>query len=251
MRFRIFIRSMLALSIAFAVASSPNQLSARQTPGTPPPAAATPIVATESALPYLFGNALSLLPPSDSEVVEVIAVGLPVRADVPIAVRNNTGEDVVLKGVFGIARDASGTLIASSDVSSFSPYIVPAGQVAIGSLYFGTTDLPRDVTVEFDPDAEPLEDARVTRQDLEMVEAAQQPDGIVGIARNGTDAELSGPFRVVGVCVDQSGAIQGYYGAYAAKDSLAPGETTSFDAPFYGTGPCDAFLIGSSGFKGD
>jgi len=103
MRFRIFIRSMLVLSIAFAVASSPNQLSARQTPGTPPPAAATPIVATESALPYLFGNALPLLPPGDTELVEVIAFGLPVRSDVPVAVRNNTGEDVVLKGVFGIA----------------------------------------------------------------------------------------------------------------------------------------------------
>lgn len=249
MHFHIFIRNALALFIAFAVASVPDQIGARQTPGTPPPAAATPSVATESALPYLFGNALPLLPAGDSELVEVIVVGLPVRADVPIAVRNNTGEDVVLKGVFGIARDSSGTLIASSDISSFSPYILPAGQVAIGSLYFGTTDLPRGVTVEFDPDAEPLEDARVTRQDLEIVEAAQQPDGIVGLARNGTDAQLSGPFRVVGVCVDQSGAIQGYYGAYAAKDSLAPGETTAFDATFYGTGPCDAFLIGSSGYK--
>lgn len=220
-------------------------------------ALATPTVAPSSHLGTpaaetispLNGDAFPLLPAGEPGVIAIIAIGSPVRGTVPIAVRNNTGTDVLLNGVLGIARDQSGALAFSGDVSSVAPFVLIAGQVAIGDVYFGPSDLPAGLTFEFEPETSPVEGGNAFRQDLEIVEATRRPDGIVGIAINPTDQPLSGPFRVIGVCFDQSGAIQGYYAAYAAKDALAPGETTQFTATFYGSGPCDAHLLGSTGFK--
>lgn len=132
----------------------------------------------------------------------------------------------------------------------FSPYLLPVGNVAVGYVYFGPSDLPAGLTFEFDPQSSPADGANAFRQDLEITEATRKDDGVVGIARNATEEKLSGPFSVVGICVDQTGAIQGYYAAYAAKNELAPGETTSFTASFYGAGPCAAYLLGATGYKG-
>lgn len=195
------------------------------------------------------GDALPLLPPGEPGIVDIVAVGSPVRGTVPIAVRNNTGTDVLLNGVLGIARDQSGALAFSGDVSTVAPFVLSAGQVAIGDVYFGPSDLPGGLTFEFEPESSPVGGGNAFRQDLEIVEATRKPEGIVGIARNPTDQMLNGPFSVIGVCFDQSGAIQGYYAAYAAKNELAPGDSTQFTATFYGSGPCDAHLLGSTGHK--
>ena len=108
----------------------------------------------------------------------------------------------------------------------------------------------RALTFEFEPQTSPVEGGNAYRQDLEIVEATRKADGVVGIARNQTDEQVSGPFSVIGVCFDQSGAIQGYYAAYAAKDQLAPGETTPFNASFYGTGPVRRVPLGSQRIQG-
>jgi hypothetical protein len=206
----------------------------------------TPVIDDKTSL---YGDELPLLPTGNSEVVDVIVVGSPVRGTVPIAVRNNTGMDVLLNGVLGVARDQAGDLAFSADVSTLSPFFLVAGQVAIGDVYFGPSDLPEGLAFEFEPQTSPVEDGSAFRQDLKIVEATRKSDGIVGIASNPTEERLNGPFSVIGVCFDHAGAIQGYYAAYAAKDELSPGETTQFTASFYGTGPCDAFLLGSNGFK--
>jgi len=233
------------------VASLRTQVASLTTPAAVASAPdASPATQGDTASAYLAGDALPLLPNGRASVVDVIAVGAPVRSTVPVVVRNNTGTDVVLSGVLGIARDAAGALIASGDVSMFSPSLIPAGQVSIGSVFFGTTDVPPDAALEFEPDAKPVAEANAFRQDIEIAESTRQPNRIVGLARNGTDKALTGPFSVVGICFDQSGAIQGYYATYAAKNDLEPGETTPFDATFYGTGPCDAYLLGSTGYKG-
>ena len=233
------------------VATLQTQVASLTTPAADAAAPeASPTTESGTASKNLAGDALPLLPTGRAGVVDVIAVGAPVRSTVPVVVRNNTSTDVVLSGVLGIARDASGTLIASGDVSMFSPSLIPAGQVSIGSVYFGTTDVPPDATLEFEPDATPAAGGNAFRQDIAIAESTRQPNRIVGLARNGTDQPLTGPFTVVGICFDQSGAILGYYATYAAKNELAPGETTPFDATFYGTGPCDAYLLGSTGYKG-
>lgn len=199
---------------------------------------------------YLAGDALPLLPKGDDGIVAVIAVGNPVRGTIPVVVRNNTGEDVLLSGVLGIARDDAGALAFSGDVSMFSPFYLGAGQVAVGDVYFGPSDLPAGLTYEFEPQSSAVDDSLNFQQDLEIVEATRKTEGVVGIARNQTDERVTGPFSVTGVCFDQSGAIQGYFAAYAAKNELAPDETTQFNASFYGTGPCDAYLLGINGYKG-
>lgn len=213
---------------------------------TAPDQTGTPV--TEQPSP-LSGDGLPLLPAGTPGAVDVIAIGAPVRGSVPIAVRNNTGEAVLLRGVLGIARDANDTLAFSASVSTFAPFLLQSGQVAVGTVYFGPNDLPDGLTLEFEPETSPAGGGRAYRQDLEIIEGTRTPEGVVGIARNGTSEPLNGPFSVIGLCLDQPGAIQGYYAAHAAKDSLAPGETTPFTATFYGTGPCDAYLLGVNGFK--
>lgn len=198
----------------------------------------------------LYGDALDLLPVGQTQEVEVIAVGAPVRGAVPIAVRNNSGADVLLKGVLGIARDEAGKLAFSGNVSMMAPYVLHSGEVAIGDVYFGPDDLPDGLSYEFDPDTQDFNADTAFRQDLEVVEATRKETEIVGIVRNQTDEDLSGPFSVVAVCFDSEGAIQGYYATYAVANELAPGDTTQFTASFYGTGPCDAYLLGVNGFKG-
>ena len=218
---------------------------------TPFVAAPVMVETPESERPTtLAGDALSLLSPGVVGIVDVIAIGDPVRGTVPIALRNNTGSDVLLNGVLGVARDSSGALAFSGDVSTFAPTLLPAEQVAVGTVYFGPSDLPDGLAFEFEPKVSSVDETNTFKRDLEIAEATQTSEGLVGIARNASGMAMSGPFSVIGVCFTESGGIQGYYSAYAAKNTLAPGETTPFTATFYGTGSCRAFLLGSTGYIG-
>lgn len=215
--------------------------------GGTPAANATPAVDGDVA-PWLAGELPGALPAGDPGVAAVVAVGAPVGSLVPLVVRNNTGADVFLRNVLGTARDAAGTLVASAQVSSFSPYLLRSGQVAVGFVNFGFSGLPVDATFEFAPDVQPVATGRSERQDVEIVEISVQGNRIVGLVRAREDLGVRGTISVVGVCFDADGSVRGYYNAYANKDALAPGETAGFDARIEGTGSCDAFVIGSYGF---
>lgn len=207
--------------------------------------------ASGEASPYLVGDALSLLPPGEPGAMDVVAVGAPVKWHVPVVLRNNTDETVVLANVRGTAHDAAGAPLATGEPGSFlAPSVLPPGQVAIAAVYFNSLEhLPADAVLAFEVEFEPPAMTQVFRQDLEIVEATHEEDSIVGIVRNGTGAPLVGRVSVLGVCVDASGAVRGYYEAFADKNDLDPGETAPFDAHFGGTGPCEAFLVGASGYK--
>ena len=245
----------LALVVTVCVAwlggDAGGRVAAQSTPMAGPPGVPATPAGGQGASPYLVGDALPLLPPGQPGVVDVIAVGAPVKWDVPIVLRNNTGEDVVLTNVRGTAQDATGTPIGTGEPGSLvSPWVVPAGQVAIAAVYFNTLEhLPPDAAVAFAPEAEPVATAVAFRQDLEIVEATPREDRIVGLARNGSDEPLVGRVSVLGVCFDAAGAIKGHYHAFADKNDLDPGETAPFTARFAGTGPCEAFLVGASGNK--
>ncbi len=226
---------------------------AAQTPagaGTPG-ITATPTASQETS-PYLVGDALPLLPPGTPGAVDVFAVGAPVQKYfVPIVLRNNTEETVVLTRIHGTAQDAAGEPIGTGDVYSFlNPSVVPAGQVALAEIEFNSVEpLPADASFAFEPEVEPLATATIFRLDLEIVEATPEEDRIVGLVRNGTDQPLAGKISVVGICFDATGAIQGIYSGFADKLDLDPGETAPFAVPFEGTGPCEAFLVGAGGNK--
>ncbi|MEA2515512.1 MAG: hypothetical protein QOJ59_5001 [Thermomicrobiales bacterium] len=194
----------------------------------------------------LVGDAFPLLPAGEPGVVAVIAVGAPVRGAVPIAVRNNSGRDVLLDGVRGVARDQDGAVARTSLSSVFAPFLLPAGQVAVGDVYFGSGALPAGLTFEFEPQTFSV-GVVAFRQDVEIAEVTRTADGIAGTVRNNADESVRSPITVIGLCFDQTGVIQGYYWDIADEDELAPGGTTTFTAALYGSGPCDAFLLGATG----
>lgn len=233
------------------IAALQTEVAALQTEVASLSPATPPGDGTGSATPTaLFGDVDSLIPAGEPGIVDVVVVGAPVRSSLPLIVRNNTGQDILLEGVLVTARDDSGNLVTVSEVSSLSPYYLPAGGVAVGDAYFGTTDIPAGLTYEFEPQTQDVNTEMIFRQDLVIQEVSSTGSELIGIAINQTEEALTGPFRVVGVCLDASGAIQGYYSTYAAKDALAPGETTTFNATFYGTGPCETFAVGVTGYKG-
>lgn len=204
----------------------------------------------QSSASFLFGEIDSLVPAGNPGKVEVVSVGAPVRSSLPIVIRNNSDTDVLLEDVLVTGRDASGGLVTVSEVSSVAPYYLPSGGIAVGDAYFGTTDIPSGLTFEFEIETSETNSDFTYRQDLQIQEATNNGSELVGIAANSTEEDLTGPFRVTGVCFDSTGQVNGYFATYATKDALSPGETTPFSATFYGTGPCDAFAVGITGYKG-
>jgi hypothetical protein len=226
--------------------------------GNPSP---TPSIRADSgSIPTatLFGEAPEVPAGDDGEVTVVMTGGI-VRSDIPIVVRNNTGQDIVITDVFATGRTDDGTLAASAEVSSIVPYRVPAGGIAVGSVYFGVDELPDGLTYEFEPQYESAKSDDGYFLDVPIVEAELTASGVIGRISNPTDQDVSGPFTVVGVCFDAGGDIAGYFGTYAAKDELRPGDESPFDATFYYPGAgfttslnanetCASFLIGARGY---
>ena len=155
-----------------------------------PEGVATPAIG-QSASPYLVGDGTPLLPAGRPGVLDVITVGAPVKWLVPIVLRNNTDETMVLNNVHGIAHDAIGALIATGETGSFiSPSVIPVGQVAIAGVYFNSQHhLPPATVLAFELDAEPASASRF-RQDLEIDDATPGEERIIGLARNGTTNRL-------------------------------------------------------------
>lgn len=208
----------------------------------------------------LFGEAPELPVGVDGELA-VVAVGGVVRSTIPIVLRNNTGEEIVITDVFATGRDEDGTLAASAQVSSIVPYRVPSGGIAVGAVYFGADDLPVGLTFEFDPQYESADSDDGYFLDMAVVEAELSPSGIIGRVSNPAAQEVSGPFSVDGICFTADGAVAGYFATYAAKSELGPGEVSPFDASFYYPGAgistsldasdtCAFFVIGARGYSG-
>jgi len=209
---------------------------------------ATPV--TEFASSHLAGDALPFLPPGEAGALDVIAVGAPEEWSVPIVLRNNTDEAQVLTNIHGTASGATGEVIATGEPGAFmSPSVLPPGQVAIAVVYFNSSDyLPADAVFAFEVEFAPQETARVFRQDLAIADAVREADGIVGLARNGSNERLVGKVNVVSVCVDATGTITEFAIGFADALDLEPGETVPVEVPVVDTAPCEAFLVGANGY---
>jgi hypothetical protein len=192
-----------------------------------------------------------LLPPGEAGTVAVIAVGLPEEWSVPVVLRNNTAETLVLTTVHGTAQDAHGDLIGTGDPGAFmSPIVLSPGQVAIAVVYFNSRDyLPADAVLTFEVETEPMTGASVFRQDLDLVDAVKEADGIVGLARNGSAAPLVGKVNVVSVCFDATGTVTEFSIGFADALDLEPGETVPVSIPITDADSCAAFLVGANGYR--
>ncbi len=222
----------LSLAILPAVASSASA----QTP-----AAGADIPAS------LYVEGTPTFPAGKPGAVDIVAVGDPDSSSVPIVVRNNTDDAIELGDVVGVARDAQGKLAMTGEISDTVPFIVQPGQIAIGDVNFGD-DIPAGLTFEFEAESNPVEKSSFSRQDIDVQEAVLKDDEVIGIVRNPTGSSLNGPFAVVVMCFDDAGEISMASGGYAAKDTLGPDATSPFSITLYGDGPCDSFIVGSTGW---
>lgn len=209
----------------------------------------TPVTGTPVS--SLAGDALPLLLPGEAGMVDVIAVGVPDEWNVPIVLRNNTDETLILTTIHGTAHDAAGALIGEGEPGAFmSPTVISPGQVAIAAVYFNSREyLPLDAVLTFEVETEPVTVAAGFRQDLEIVDAVHEADGIVGLARNGTNESLVGKVNVLSVCFDATGTMTEFSIGYADALDLDPGETVPVRVSVADPESCEAFLVGANGYR--
>lgn len=220
-----------------------------------PEAADAPQAAVDTSL---FGASPDSLPEGEASIVAVIATGDPVRSSLPVVLRNNTGADVTVTQVVGVARGDDGKLVASSSFSTLAPALLTAGQVGVGYVYFDIDELTPDLDFEMEAQAEPAGGDFAFLYDFVIAEAELTEDGVVGIATNPLSETLSSG-SVVGVCFSGDGAVVGYLSGSADKTATAAGDDTSFSATFrypnedFGDAvtalnTCELYLIGIAGF---
>lgn len=221
-----------AATVAFA---SLPKLAFAQTPsGTP-----------DAAQQTIGGNAHDLVPQGTTNDVEIVSIGGIDGESVQVVIRNNSDKAVGVEEVVGVVRDAAGNLVLTTESSTTAPYLVEAGGIAIGHVYFGSgNNLDPNATFELEVE---YEEPRDSRQDLVVTEVAPSPDGIIGIATNQSQITVTGPITVLVVYLDDTGTPTGYAATFAEKDTVAPNKTTPFNATANGT-VTENFLIGVVGW---
>lgn len=238
------------------VAALETQLAALGGGGAPlatPVAAASPVApaATPAAgASVVYGNAREFLGPGEPGELSVVASGPVGGYSIPVVVRNNTDRTLARVEVGGEVRDGAGNLVAAGSSQPFLPTIVPPGELAIGSVLFGGTELPAGASATFDVGASDDLGLYSTNGPIsvELVEFAARPDVIVGSFRNPSGTPIVGNVYLRVACFGEDGMLLAEEPAIAARTDLAPGETTAFDAFSSGlVPPCGRFLITGHG----
>lgn len=161
--------------------------------------------------------------------------------------------------VEAVAR-SGGELVGTGNAAfTVYPYVVEAGGVAIGSVFFGGQELPDDVAYGFDLAAVPVgeESARAFQRDLVVEEVNVDDDGIVGMLRNPHE-EAVATANVTVACFDETGAMTEYGSMPLARtiaEGVEPDDTVVFEVGIGGplgplAGPCPAFLVVAGGSAG-
>lgn len=213
----------------------------------PPEASAAGLTASE----FIAGTASVDLPAGQAGEVSIVATGPYSGDSLPVVVRNNSSSSVVDVGLTGVARSASGELLASGEDQGLHPEFVRPGEIAFGFVYFGfDVELPTDTEYELTvtSDAVSGDSQAFGALDLRMVELELLDDRIVGIAENGHDQTVEGPIDVSVLCFDSAGQITSTQGSFADQDMVEPGGTASFTVDLFGS-PCELFIAGSSGWS--
>lgn len=199
----------------------------------------------------LVGANVPDFPSGEPNVISVVAQAtqLDSTGSLPIVVRNNTGGPVNRIKVAASARDDKGELVASGSDQQFLPNVVPAGEIAIGYIYFGfDTRLPKGAKIQFQSSATPLESVRFENiRDLDIAEFKQVGKKVVGALRNNSSETISGPVGVRMTCFDSTGIPFATHSDFAEPDTLPVSGQSSFQIEMFSK-PCQSFLLGASGF---
>jgi hypothetical protein len=204
---------------------------------------------------FIGGNAFDVLPTATPGEVSVIGFGAGTYGAFPVVARNDTGQDVSAVKVAITIRGSGGELLASGDTGQgLTPSYVRAGGVAIGSVYLGPDFvIPEGAQVEFDVSFSPAALISPFQPlDMEIVEASQFEDRIVGTLQNGHEVSGELGIRVIAVCFDLNGTPQSVNETYIDRQAFPPGETASFQVDLLGAflgEECPAFLVAGSAFS--
>lgn len=204
---------------------------------------------------FVGGNAFTLVPPGETGELSVVAFGgvdALYAGSLPFVVRNNTGEEIQGVKINATARDGAGNLLAAADSLQVNPYVVNAGGLALGTVYFGDIDLPPDTEFEVDVESTPDSEARFSIfRDLDVTEAALFEDRIVGELENTQDEPVGGPILLSAVCFDLDGNLLSQNSGTLDVNEIEPGETEAFQVTLFrvqfGEQQCPAFLVAGAG----
>jgi hypothetical protein len=166
-----------------------------------------------------------------------------------VVIRNGTDQTLTGFEVSVQGRDAAGVLVATgSDQGSVEPTLIGPGQLAIASIYMGIEELPADTEFEYEIVAIDTDTAFIGKVSVPIIETSLIGPDVLGVAKNSTDAEVSGPISVLYICIGLDNEITGYASAYADQDALDPGATTNFKARIYRGATCEQSIAGASGW---
>jgi hypothetical protein len=204
---------------------------------------------------YVGGNAFGLVSQAEPGEVGVVAHSplSSFNGSMFVVLHNNTGSDIAQPKTQITIRDSSGSLVAAGDVMMTNPFFVRAGGLAIGTAYIGhDIAVPADATYEFQVNLSTEDQYRFSSEaDLEIVEAAQFENRIVGTVENGTDSNIDGPLSLLVACFTLDGVMTGGEMWFEDGGSVPPAGTQTFQvelfsASYEGYG-CPAFLVAASG----
>ena len=205
-------------------------------------ASPAPTVAIDAS-PYIGGEGYTLLSPGEPDSLTVVAQGPYDGNILPIIVRNNTSESLYDVGALGIARDASGTLIATGEDQRFEPSTIEPGGLALGYVYLDGVELPSDATYEFELSAETPESGTPYFANVVIQEATFLSDRVVGIANNSNEFPVTGPVSIYLACLAADGSIGSFHTSFADKEAADTGEDIPFQVPLYNNEDCSTFVV--------
>jgi hypothetical protein len=198
---------------------------------------------------FIGGNAFPLLPEGNPGELSVLAIGPYDGTQLPIVIRNNTGQDVIRITATVTARNPAGQVIGSGGDQLFSPNLVRSGGLAFGYAYFAGVQFPADTQFDVQLDATPATDDQFeNRRDLEVVEASTIDGRVVGTLQNTYGTTLTGPFDARAVCFDEAGALVSLQMSFLPPPQLGPDETVTFQTDNFTGTPCPLFLVAASGW---
>jgi hypothetical protein len=234
--------------------------------GTTPEPAETkdgPIALEDQKTVLAVGDAFSHLNSGEEGKLSVVAASnkLSMSGSVGIVVKNNSDKTMGSISVTAIARDDKGAMVASGGDQGFNPHIMRPGEISLGHVFFGgIRSLPKGATIEFEINGEPAEDQMYDNSvDFQVTEAKLQSQSsygikekmIIGLVKNDTEDNSSGPNRVIAICFDPQGDLTSEYSSFAEKDRIPAEATSPFTINLYvikGEALCSSFLIASGGY---
>jgi hypothetical protein len=186
----------------------------------------------------------------DGEVTVAAMAGVDDSGSFPMIIHNGTDQTISRVEVSGAAVDADGTTVSSGSSQGFEPNLIEPGGIAIGYVYAGF-DLAANVTLEqvsvdYTTGVGSFENILA----VDVTEVSVSTQRVTGTISNPHDAEVSGPVSIDMACLDDSGTLMAVTGAFADRDGMEAGGTSTFTIDFYGREmDCAGVILAASGFE--